>query len=263
MVDQNLLNYIWGYLQQGYDAQVIRNALLQQGYQVQAIDEAFSVIYKQNPQSGQVQQQTHHIGPITIVGVSVVILLVSIGFFLFFMQQSQPVIDPRVDFEPVAPVTPRQPVEPQIPQETRPEPVVPNTTSPPPTPPPSNRPLTPIEIDDMIKEHGATNPQMVSTFCGQINNPSTVNSCYSRLAVAASDQSYCIFVDNIRVRDQCYVSLAQNGIGGVAICNNVQSEMLKTACVTLYESHEYYDDWEEQLEQSREQAREWLVDPGY
>jgi len=48
MVDQSLLNYIWSYLQQGYDANSIKASLINQGYNAKDIDDAFATVYSSN-----------------------------------------------------------------------------------------------------------------------------------------------------------------------------------------------------------------------
>lgn len=268
MADQRLLNYIWGYLQQGYDAQGIRASLLQQGYNQSAVDEAFAEVYKSN-YHGSVQQpgassssnRIHITKTEWIVGGLVVLGLIIIGLFALSLGGGNPT---DAGFELIEPTRVNRPTsaEPPLPSPDDTYPDVPDTRVPQqnggssdtgsidagqqidnsvptplsPTPPLSSagqRTLSRLEIDELVEDMAGKDPLTAITYCPQILTTNGENSCYAKVAIIAKQPKLCTYVSTEKQQDFCYMQFAIEGEGSQSICAQIRDTYRKESCLQL------------------------------
>ncbi len=94
MVDEALISYIKSQLKRGFSVQDVTNFLLQKGYNQQSINECISQIYAHNS-ANHPGDKTKHVNFIVIIAF-LVILILGLGFFLFFSSQGPE--ESNVDF---------------------------------------------------------------------------------------------------------------------------------------------------------------------
>lgn len=276
MVDQSILNYIWGYLQQGYDADSIKAALVQQGYSQKVIDEAFKTVYAsqygkdiQKPDQSTRPSQFHFTkaelvaGAFLAIGVIVILLLVN-GILgsddpiqptsgrqdTFTDSLDEPEPDTQEDQPQPEPATdifddqqgPEQ--EPESEPEPKTTPVIPQ---------PEQRQLSRLEIDQKVEEFAQTDPMSAVTYCPQIITKNGENSCYARIALISGQSKFCNYVSTEKQQDFCYMQFAIEGKGSHAICSNIRDAYRRESCLQLLALQADIESAEERQEQVAEQ----------
>lgn len=246
MANQDLVNYIWGYLQQGYDAAAIEASLINQGYDKRQVDAAFKTVYASSYYSQlQKSQPVNHskgYSSSQITAIIVAIIGVSIIVLLGFVMMGDPTQSPTplpIDAPPVQP----RPIE-----------ATPTTPPPQPTPSDNQQPTQPstnersldipsqfeagsrlsrIEIQERITQLAPNNPQEAIRYCPQIATRHGENDCYIQVAELSAQSSYCRLIDNEQQHDLCLMKFAIAGNGNEQICNQITNPYRRETCIQL------------------------------
>jgi hypothetical protein len=274
MVDQALLNYIWGYLQQGYDSDSIRSSLLGQGYKEKDVDEAFSVVYSSkyhnNVQSPDNSTQPFHLHinkTEAIAGVFLVVGIIIIGMLLYsyvFSTSGDEVILPTgndgtgddTGFVPYydsddddvgndedvfsdEDLTP--PNDDIIAVNNGNDELIgapeDNVVVPPLVEPQNQKQLSRLQIDQKVEEVAATDPLTAATYCPQIITKNGENSCYAKVAIISGQEKFCQYVSTEKQQDFCYMQFAIEGKGSQAICAYIKDSYRRDSCLQLLALH--------------------------
>ncbi|MFW5747026.1 MAG: hypothetical protein ACOCWQ_05770 [Nanoarchaeota archaeon] len=286
MVDQNLLNYIWSYLQQGYDPQAIRDSLLKQGYDAESVKAAFDTIYassyhedmKTGRQSGKTPAH-FSVTPTEIVAAVLILVGASILGILFFALSGND--EEAIDAHDVLPSP--QPDTALDDSEPIEEPRDSNTTdsskdifddgsdeptrdssmdespaydnedvsgSLPEVSIPEQRTLSRLEIEQNIKQLAVEDPLQAVSFCPQIITRNGEFSCYSTVALLSKQPKFCQYITDEKQSDFCYMQFAIEGIGTDAICSRIQDVYRKESCLQLIALYADYKDTRQRADEA-------------
>jgi hypothetical protein len=272
MVDQSLINYIWSYLQQGYDAEAIRSALLNQGYDEKSIDAAFSVVYESSAYHGQVRkrpvQQEQRgwrltkaevvAGALLLLGI---VIIAALAFAMFNTSSEAPgpsetyVPPPNNTVEEVQ-EPPAQTHIPKVPPE---EIIIDNETinedvdnsEPVEEQPLQESPgsLSRLQIDQRVDDLASSDPIAAAQYCPQIITQNGKNSCYARVAHLSGQSQFCVQVSTEKERDFCYLQFAIDGLGTQEICTSINDVYRRESCLQLLLLQEELDASEQRMDE--------------
>jgi len=271
MTQNDIIQYIQQNLSLGYNNQSIKLALQQSGYTEQQINSAFDYISAQNhygKQSGS--QFAKPSAPskdllLLVSGGLVVVVVLAIALTMLFSTDSSNSYDSsssqvRLEIEEPAPVK-EYPIEnatalvelndvsdEEKKQIVTSDPVVQEQQRPSVTLSTTDTVLTRTQIDAQVDELKTTQPQKAAQLCQEIITRPGQSACYTKIAVATKDQTYCDLISDSQARDTCYMQFPINLLGGSiqTICTQIQNQYRQDSCVELYNV-------QDQLEQVKKQ----------
>jgi hypothetical protein len=264
-----LTNYIWTYLQQGYPLASIKERLISQGYKLKEINAAIDYVYanyyySQQPNSPQqarypVSQghpSTNNIILISIVILGIILLITAVSL-LIFGNGSNSTNQPSFPQSPIEKPIVVLPVENENPSTIE-TPSIQKNESPAaiPVPPPSNNQVilgdspekynpsqvyTKRQLDLLVEQMSLYDYNEALKYC--VAYPSEVEReyCTSTVAEYSLNIGLCERISSESIKDDCYLKIILDENADGTYCNNIRNAYKRDNCMRFVEAMKMRD----------------------
>lgn len=276
--NQELVNYIWTYLHQGYSLTSIRDSLIHQNYVKKDINLAVDYIYAnyyygENPNPYKkpypktqspphhVFEGIHHLTLKSLILMGIVLIGFSFVLVIFLNLGSEEIISPDAidlteDFNETTEVV--NDITPEIVNDNSSGLVNDNSSKIVDLNEEESKIVVPErtysgdisegfdtdisytnrQVELKVDYFSSRNPKEAIKFCNYYSRDIETYFCYRDVAIGSGNPAYCDLIGNQTEKDDCYLSCVLENVNSGSVCNNIVESKKKDNCYKIVDINE-------------------------
>lgn len=267
--NQNIVNYVWNYLNQGYSLSSIRKSLHDQGFSEEEVNFAIDFLYANHYYQGSENYSkpekkikeggsAHHMKVNHIAFISLFILgIIIVGATAIFIltNTSQEIPTDRkteqVLYEEITVPEEREVQEQKPPALSEPGKKIEETRT-----DTSSETLSRRQIDLRVEFFSEDNPREATRYCKMHELEEDISFCIRSVAVSSGISSFCGEVKTDYVRDGCYFDMVFQH-DDFASCQFIKNENIKKNCEEVQRLNQQFSEFDIEETDYYEEDIDW------